>query len=146
MFKKLLLLALVVMLASPVFAGQDVNKVIDNKTFSHRGTTHELTSTARYIGDAKRVSFFVTYNPTRDGVSAAVTFEASLEGVTWGQVFPEYGSVTDPLYISTTKTYVFSLPGDYALPQIRIGVKSPNDNSYISTDISRITVTIVEQK
>jgi len=145
--KKLVLALLAVVLMSGVaFASQDINKIIDNKTFSQTGTTHELVSSAIHTGDAERVSFFVTYNPTKTGVSASVTFEASLEGVTWGRVYPEIGGVTNPIWISTTETKILSLPVNMTLPQMRIGLTVPNDTSYGSTDTARVTVTVVEQK
>jgi hypothetical protein len=145
MFKKLLLLALVVLLASPVWASQTTTKIIDNVSLTRafRVNTHGTS----YVGDAERVTYFVTYNPTRTGVTANITAEASLEGVTWGPVYLDYAGVTSPKNIlSTTNTYVLSLPKELTLPQIRIGIDVPEPSGYGSTDVARVTVTVVEKK
>jgi len=86
MFKKLLLLALaVVVMASPAWGAQTQKKIIDNVSLTRafRVNTHGTS----YVGDAVRVPYFVTYNPTRTGVTANITADASLEGVTWGPVY-----------------------------------------------------------
>ena len=144
--KKLVLVLLAVVLMSGVaFASQDINKIIDN--VSLQTTFRTNTSATSYVGDAERVTYFVTYNPSRVGVTADVTAEASLEGVTWAPVYLDYAGVTSPKNIlSVTNTYLLSVPRELTLPQIRIGVNVPTPSGYGDTDVARVTVTVVEKK
>lgn len=146
--KKWLAVFIVMLMAVPCYAA-NVNKEIIDTTLN---TTTPFTAENLYIGDAEKVSFFVTYDSSRAtaAVTANVTMAASIDGINWTDI--SWFDVAGGGIPQTSET--LSLDGTYvgwmfySLPaqQIRIRANMVNSAVYGPGETAGITVTIVENK
>ena len=86
MIKKLIMvMVLLVLLAGYVYAGQTEVVMINDETLTG---VADRTEADRYIGDAERVTFFVTYDQdgTTVGVTSTVTVAVSVDGTNWQDI------------------------------------------------------------
>lgn len=143
-----ILLVLVVLLvgpSDPVYALSDITTMIDEETLSG---TADTVAADRYIADAKRVTFFITYD--RDGTTAAVTttvtVAVSVDGVNWHDIswYDVAGGVTPQTSEEFTIDTTYAGWFDNALnaPYIRVRATSAGETG-MSADI---TVTLVADK
>lgn len=136
------------LLANIAFAGQTETEIID--------TTLSTTTTGAeadvYIGDADRVTFFITYDSAWDtaAVTAVVTVAISLDGTNWQDIswFDVAGGPTPQTSETLTLdgTYTGWLFRGVTAPRLRIRVSLPNYAVYGPEDTAGVTVTVVQKK
>lgn len=142
MKKLMLALALLALLAGQVYAGQDVVTVIDGETLSGSSDAVEVD---RYIGDADRVTFFVTYDQdaTTTAVTSTVTVAVSYDGTNWQDVswFDVAGGATPVTSeeLTSDATYVGWLDKALTAPYMRIRVSSSGETG-MSADVTVVLV------
>jgi len=138
----------VALLVSPVFAAQTTTEIIDT-TLTNSVPAKEADS---YIGDADKVSFFVTLNSssTTTGVTANVTVAASIDGIHWQDIswFDVAGGATPQTSetLTSSGTYVMWVDKALTAPYIRVRVNMVNSAVYGVGDTGGISVTVVEKK
>lgn len=153
MNKVCLIVLLMALMASPVFAAQTQRTIVNGVTINR--ATPETEGTIN-VSDAEKIAFFVTYNSssTTTGVTATVTASASVDGVNWQDIswFDVAGGVT-PQTSEALDTNGTSYIGwfDKALtaPYIRIGLditEAGDATIYGPVETATITVTVVEKK
>jgi hypothetical protein len=122
-------MAVMLILVSPLWAGQTIDNIINNQTFDNVTTT---VSVNRYLGDSQKTQFFVTYVETDTGsnMSANMTLSYSADLNNWAS-----GSFTDQSVngtfltskiISTNQTYTCWLPTDMNIPYVNMTVTCLN--------------------
>ena len=136
----------VLLLTAPVFAGQTQTEIIDTKLTK----AAPASSGDKFVGDANKVSFFVTYQSSSatGTVTADITMAASLDGVSWGQCYWMDGqnNVTNTYTLKDSSVYGMWLPQDVTIPQMRISVNATNYSTYDYQRTADISVTVVEKK
>jgi len=151
MKKILLTLLAVLFFASPVYSAQTQTEIIESTTLSKSNLAIEGQ---RYVGDAEKVSFFVTYDSSREtaAVSATVTAAYSIDGINWQDIswFDVAGGATP------VTSEVLQLDGNYVgwfdkaltapIIRIRVHLKDVHDVAYGDGETAGVTVTIVESK
>ncbi|MFA5388863.1 MAG: hypothetical protein WC312_03815 [Candidatus Omnitrophota bacterium] len=133
MFKKLTLALLACLfIASQAIAGQVVNTLIATTTFN--AVTTSATG-ATYIGDCKKVAFFVNYDETEVGasISAAVTVQVSWDNSTWlsASFFDYAGGTTLQASetISSDGNYYFWFNPDLTVPYVKVTLTATNTDA-----------------
>lgn len=138
-------MAFMALLAGHCYAGQTEFVMINAETLT--GVADRIEAD-RYIGDADRVTFFVTYDQDGEtvGVTSTVTVAVSIDGVNWQDIswFDVAGGVTPQTSetLTTDGTYVGWLDNRIAATYIRIAVKS----SGALGENADVTVTLIEKK
>src|SRR3990167_362364 len=154
--KRAWLVALILVLsASPLFAAQTTKTLINDETISGSSPAVEADS---YIGDAEKVTFFITYdsNRTTAAVTAKVTIAVSIDGTNWHDIswFDVAGGATpqtseDLSFVAGDGTYVGWFDKSLTAPQMRIRVNitaAGITKSYGPGETADVTVTIIEKK
>jgi len=145
MKKLIFVLALLALLAGQAYAGQTEVVMIDDERLT--GTTDRVEAD-RGIGDAKRVTFFVTWDQdgTTVGVTGTVTVAISVDGINWHDIswFDVTGGVTPVTseVLTTDTTYAGWFDTRITAKYIRIAVK---ETGAIGENAD-VTVTLVEDK
>lgn len=146
LFEILLVLSvLLVGPTDPVYALSEITTLIDADTLSGVADT---VAEDWYIADAKRVTFFVTYDQdgTTVAVTSNVTVAVSVDGVNWQDVswYDVGGGVTPQTSeeLTADATYVGWFDKAINAPYIRIRATSTGETG-MSADI---TVTLVVDK
>ncbi len=146
--KKWVLALAFMLLSMPVFAGQIQETVIDTTTL---GKTNATTNGQTATSEAKRVSFFVTYDSsdTTTGVTVTVSAKVSYDGTHWADAcwYDTAGGVTPQTSetLSSDGTYVMWMP---PAPVRLIKITTTMDNAavYGSGDTGAVTVTVIKDE
>ena len=139
-------LLVLVLFACSAYAGQDIVTMIDAETLTGGSDT---VAADRYIGDADRVTFFVTYDQdgTTVAVTASVTVAISVDGINWQDIswFDVAGGVTPVTseILGADATYTGWLDKAITAPYIRIRVTTSGPDDSVTADA---TVTLVVDK
>jgi len=143
--RKLIVIALMALLAGHAYAGQTQVEIIPTERLT--GVSDRIEAD-RNIADAERVTFFVTYDQdgTTVGVTSTVTVAVSVDGTNWQDIswFDVAGGVTPQTSeeLTTDTTYVGWLDSRITAKYIRIAVKS----SGAVGENADVSVTLVEKK
>ena len=159
--KTWILFLLVALLASPVYAGQTTSKIIDSKVINR---SSPVAQGDIYLGDADKVTFFVTYDSNRvtAAITANLTAAVSLDGINWQDI--SWLDVAGGVTPVTSEDLSFSNPSDgnyvgvldYSVtaPYLKIYIKVNNDTTLLSTgkrvlgpvEAATVSVTVIERK
>jgi len=145
MKKLVICLLALVFIANLSFANQLQTEVIETETLTGVSDT---TSGDIYVGDSKRVTFFITYDQdgTTVGITTTITVAISADGTNWHDVswFDVAGGATAQTSEELTDdaTYAGWLDTKITAPHIRIRATSTGAIG----ENADITVTVVEDK
>lgn len=147
--KVLLAFVLLALFCAPLYAGAVKNEIISSVTLDKTST---VTGDYIYTGDAKRVSFFVSYDSSdaTTGVTVSVTASFSYDGVNWTPAcwYDTNGGVTPQTeeILSSDGTYAGWFPNNAPVPYIRIGIRMDNAEVYGLSETGTVTVKIVKDE
>lgn len=155
MKKVLVLMAMVMLLSGVCYATQTQRDIMDEVSITKTATAAEADV---YVGDAKRVSFFVvnSSNLTTEGATCSVTAAISKDGITWQDI--DWSDVAGGSTKQTSETlgvagkgygtYYAWFDNAMTMPilRFRVVMDSTAASGLGAADYNKITITVVEEK